>query len=178
MQSLPVSMVEDGVTYRFGYDKRDNLTREYREEELIRQYTYDFAGRMSLGKNLESRGRGERSPSGYRSGDTAGICHRLRGGDSGKRPGAVHKRGKGKREKERHQGPDQRGQQHVLRNRQDGKHQGSVRERIRSRSGHVRNQLYLGRHRQQAGPAVRIKGGHGRGPGRTGRPRLWDVPKP
>ena len=51
-----VSMVEDGITYSFGYDKRGNLTREYREEELIRQYTYDSAGRMSLGKNLESGG--------------------------------------------------------------------------------------------------------------------------
>jgi len=47
-------MVESGVSYSFGYDRRGNLTREYREEELIRQYTYDSAGRMSLEKNLES----------------------------------------------------------------------------------------------------------------------------
>ncbi len=50
----PVSMVEGGVSYSFGCDRRGNLTREYREEELIRQYTYDSAGRMSLEKNLES----------------------------------------------------------------------------------------------------------------------------
>ena len=86
--------------------------------------------------------------------------------------------GKGKREKERYQRPDQCGQQHVLRNRHDEKPQGSVRERIRSRSGHIGNQLYLGCHRQQAGPAVQIKGGHGRGHGRTECSRLRDVPKP
>ena len=131
----------------------------------------------SGGKRSDSE-RGERSPGGYRSEDIAGIRYILRGRDSGKRPGAAHKRGKGKRGKERHQRPDQRGQQHVLRNRQDEKHQGSVRERIRCRSGHIWNQLYLRRHRQQAGPAVQIKGGHGKGHGRTECPRLRDVPKP
>lgn len=48
------SMVEDGVVYSFGYDKRGNLTQEYREDSLIRQYAYDAAGYMALGKNLES----------------------------------------------------------------------------------------------------------------------------
>lgn len=48
------SMVEDGVVYSFGYDKRGNLTREYREDSLIRQYAYNAAGYMALGKNLES----------------------------------------------------------------------------------------------------------------------------
>ena len=49
-----VSMTENGVPYSYGYDRRGNLTEERRDESLIRQYTYDAAGRMVLGRNLET----------------------------------------------------------------------------------------------------------------------------
>ena len=49
-----VSMTENGVPYSYGYDRRGNLTEERRNESLIRQYTYDAAGRMVLGGNLET----------------------------------------------------------------------------------------------------------------------------
>ena len=47
-------MTEDGVGYGFTYDRRGNLTQECRGDIPIRRYTYDTAGRMTLGKNLES----------------------------------------------------------------------------------------------------------------------------
>ena len=49
-----IVMSEDGVTYSFGYDRCGNLTQERRGDDLVRQYVYDAAGRMSLGKNMES----------------------------------------------------------------------------------------------------------------------------
>ncbi len=57
-----VSMTEDGVDHSFGYDRCGNLTEERRGDSLIRQYVYDTAGRMVLGKNTES---GEESAYAY-----------------------------------------------------------------------------------------------------------------
>ena len=57
-----VSMTEDGVDHSFGYDRCGNLTEERRGDSLIRQYVYDTAGRMVLGRNAES---GEESAYAY-----------------------------------------------------------------------------------------------------------------
>ena len=48
------AMTEDGVGYGFTYDRRGNLTQECRGDIPIRRYTYDTAGMMASGKNLES----------------------------------------------------------------------------------------------------------------------------
>ena len=48
------AMTEDGEEYGFTYDKRGCLTQESRGGSPIRRYTYDTAGMMTCGKNLES----------------------------------------------------------------------------------------------------------------------------
>ena len=63
-----VSMTEDGVAYGFGYDRCGNLTEERRGETVVRQYVYDAAGRMVLGKNPEA---GEESVYSY---NALGMC--------------------------------------------------------------------------------------------------------
>ncbi len=63
-----VSMTEDGVVYGFGYDRCGNLTEERRGESVVRQYAYDAAGRMVLGKNPEA---GEESGYSY---NALGMC--------------------------------------------------------------------------------------------------------
>ena len=50
--------VEDGVRYSYEYDRRGNLAEEKCGDRLVKQYLYDAAGCMSLGKNLEN---GEKS---------------------------------------------------------------------------------------------------------------------
>ena len=47
-------MVKDGVTYSFGYDKCGHLTEERRDDVPVRQYAYDTAGLLALGRNMES----------------------------------------------------------------------------------------------------------------------------
>ena len=51
MNRLTAAVI-DGVPFSYAYDKRGNLTEEKREESLIRQYAYDSAGRMVLGKDI------------------------------------------------------------------------------------------------------------------------------
>ncbi|MCI8774048.1 MAG: hypothetical protein HFI50_09005, partial [Lachnospiraceae bacterium] len=48
------ALAEDGIDYSFGYDKCGNLTEERRGDDIVRQYVYDTAGRMTLGKNIEN----------------------------------------------------------------------------------------------------------------------------
>ena len=48
------AMTEDGAEYGYTYDRRGSLTQESRGGIPVRRYTYDTAGRMALGKNLES----------------------------------------------------------------------------------------------------------------------------
>ncbi len=48
------AMTEGGAEYGYTYDRRGSLTQESRGGIPVRRYTYDTAGRMALGKNLES----------------------------------------------------------------------------------------------------------------------------
>ena len=48
------AMTEDGAEYGYTYDRRGSLIQESRGGIPICRYTYDTAGRMALGKNLES----------------------------------------------------------------------------------------------------------------------------
>ena len=48
------AMVKDGVAYSFGYDKCGHLTEERRDDVPVRQYAYDTAGLLALGRNMES----------------------------------------------------------------------------------------------------------------------------
>ena len=48
------AMTEDGVPYRFAYDKCGSLTQQWQADNLIRRYTYDTAGRMIRGENLQT----------------------------------------------------------------------------------------------------------------------------
>ena len=63
-----ISMTAYGVAYGFGYDRCGNLTEERRGESVVRQYAYDAAGRMALGKNPEA---GEESVYSY---NALGMC--------------------------------------------------------------------------------------------------------
>ncbi len=56
------------MAYGFGYDRCGNLTEERRGESVGRQYVYDAAGRMALGKNPEA---GEESVYSY---NALGMC--------------------------------------------------------------------------------------------------------
>ena len=49
-----VSLSENGKQYTCEYDKRGNLIQESLDRAAVRQYTYNAANRMTLGKNLET----------------------------------------------------------------------------------------------------------------------------
>ena len=57
-----IAMTQNGIPYSYRYDKRGNLTKESRNGNPIRQYTYDTTNHLTLGKNLES---GEQTEYGY-----------------------------------------------------------------------------------------------------------------
>lgn len=60
------SLIENGLTYGFEYDKCGNLISERRGDALIRQYVYDTDLRMTKGLNLETGEETEYSYNAFR----------------------------------------------------------------------------------------------------------------